>query len=155
MDILEIEAVVDQHAQTYKASCAPSLAEILLKVKKAVPTDYTIEQDRDKDANVGLTNIKNKTIAGETFRHVQDTQSSEPFSKRIDDLLAGEKPVGIFLQNPHGFHGFVIAGKENGKYVLFSKFSELGNGEGKKTLRHELTEAELNGFADRDAIYLE
>jgi len=155
MNTKEIEDTVDKHAQKYLASCAPSLAEMLLKVRKSVGSDYSAEQDRDQNTNIGLGNIKNKTIAGQTFRHVQDTPSAEPFAKRIDDLLAADKPVGIFLQNPDGFHGFVIAGKENGNYVLFSKHSELGNGEGKLTLRQEMTEAELNAVADRDAIFLE
>ncbi|MEA3211561.1 MAG: hypothetical protein QOE70_4618 [Chthoniobacter sp.] len=146
MDIPAIENIVDKHAQKYAASCAPSLAEMLLKVKKAVAADYYAEQDRDKDANVGLANIKDLTIAGETFRRVQDTNSQDPFSKQIDGLLEANKPVGIFLQNPNGFHGFVIAGKEKGKYVLISKISEFGKGEGKKSSAPAKTICEAGAF---------
>jgi len=155
MNIQQTEAIVAQHAQKYRSSCSPSLAEMLLKLRGAVPIDYSAEQDRDQDTNIGLANIKDKTIAGQTFRHLQDTTSAKPFSERINDLLAADQPVGIYLPTPFGFHGFVIAGRDQGHYVLLSKFSEEGQGQGRITLKAILPENDINAFAHRDTIFLE
>ena len=151
----QFKAVVNQHAQRYRDSCSPSLAEMLLKVRGAVAMNYYDEQERDKDQNVGLKHINNQTIAGQTFRRLQDTASSKNFRERIDELLAADKPVGIYLSTPFGFHGFVIAGREQGHYLLLSKFSEEGNGEGRITFEARMPEDALNAFAGRDCIYLE
>lgn len=128
---------------------------MLLKLRGAVPLDYTAEQDRDRDTDVGLTNIKDKTIAGQTFRRLQDNQSPKSFSERINDLLAADKPVGIYLPTPFGFHGFVIAGRDQGHYILLSKFSEEGQGEGRITFKVILPENDINAFVNRDTIFLE
>jgi hypothetical protein len=155
MKLAQIETVVDLHEQKYRNSCSPSLAEMMLKVDGAVASDYYDEQHRDMDSNVGLANIQNKTIAGKTFRHVKDIQSSKPFRGRIEDLLGAERPVGIYLPTPFGCHGFVVAGRQGGNYVLLAKFSEEGHGEGRITLKVLLPEADLDQFHARDCIYIE
>jgi hypothetical protein len=153
--IEETRNVVDQHVQWYRDSCSPSLAEMMLKMRGAVSADYRAEQDRDQNQNVGLSNIKDKTIAGQTFRHLQDKPGDKSFRERVNDLLAADRPVGIYLPTSFGFHGFVIAGREDGQYVFFSKWSEQGHGEGSITLQAMLPEEELDIFSDRDCIYLE
>ena len=155
MNIQQVESIVGRHSQKYAASCSPSLAEMLLKLRGAVAHDYYDEQHRDQNTNVGLANINNQTIAGQTFRRLQDTQSPKTFRERINELLAADKPVGIYLPTHLGFHGFVVAGIEQGHYVIFSKFSELGNGEGAVTLKAFLPEASVDSFRDHDCIYLE
>ncbi len=120
MIINQIESIVEQHSQKYRSSCSPSLAEMLLKVRGAVAIAYYDEQHRDQNTNVGLNNINNRTIAGQTFRRLQDTPSVKSFQQRIDELLAAEKSVGIYLPTQFGFHGFVIAGVEQCSYLLLS-----------------------------------
>ncbi len=107
MIIAQIEAIVDQHVQKYRNSCSPSLAEMLLKIRASVEQDYYVEQDRDQDENVGLTRIGNRTIAGQTFRHLQATPSTKCFTQRINDLLAGGHPVGISC--PHRSGSMVLS----------------------------------------------
>lgn len=109
MTISEIESIVAQHMQKYTNSCSPSLAEMLLKIRGAVGPNYYAEQDRDKDENVGITKISNMTVAGQTFRHLQGIPSTKSFTERINDLLTGGHPVGIYLPTSFGFHGFVIS----------------------------------------------
>lgn len=155
MNFVQIKAIVDQHAQKYRDSCSPSLAEMLLKLRRAVAIDYYDEQNRDQNVNVGLKHINNKTIAGQTFRRLQDTSSQKSFRERIDDLLIAGKPVGIYLPTSFGFHGFVFAGRDHGHYLLLSKFSEEGRGEGKITFGACIHENDLNAFSGRDCIYLE
>jgi hypothetical protein len=155
MNIQQIESIIDGHAQKYQNSCSPSLAEMLLKLSGAVSADYYDEQHRDQNDNVGLSNINNRTLAGQTFRRLQDTPSSNSFHGRINELLTTGKPVGIYLPTQLGFHGFVIAGIEHGLYILLSKESERGNGEGARTIKVFLTEAQIDAYYDRDCIYLE
>jgi hypothetical protein len=155
MKLSEIEVVVDRHEQKYRNSCSPSLAEMMLKIDGAVSFDYYDEQHRDRDDNVGLANIKDKTIAGKSFRRLQDVRCDKSFSERVDGMLAAERPVGIYLPTPFGYHGFVIAGKQDGNYILLTKFSEVGNGEGRITLRVLLPESGLQQFRERDCICIE
>lgn len=155
MNIRQIEHVINQHAQKYEASCSPSLAEMLLKLRGAVALDYYVEQHRDQNSNVGLANINNRTIAGQTFRRLQDTESPRGFGVRINEFLAADNPVGIYLPTQHGFHGFVVAGIEQGQYIVYSKFSESGHGEGAVTLKASLPEAAVDAFRNCDCIYLE
>lgn len=68
MDIESVLSIINSHRQMYEASCSPSLVEMLLKLSGAADADYYDEQIRDQNNNIGLTNIKNKTIKGKTFR---------------------------------------------------------------------------------------
>src|SRR5437899_7312077 len=127
MNPAEIRIIVDKHAEKYRNSCSASLAEMLLKIEGAVSTEYYAEQHRDKEGNVGLRNIKNQSTAGYTFQRLQDIPSSKTLSERIDELLGSGHQVGIYTEvKPVEFHGFVIAGKQDNKYVLLTKQSELG-----------------------------
>ena len=129
---------------------------MLLKIEGVVPLDYYEEQERDKDNNVGLGNIANRTIKDRTFRCLPNTSGTESFRERVDELLASGRPVGIYTEtSPSKFHGYVIAGKDQGKYVLLSKHSEEGAGQGRITETVLLSKQELDALKDRDCIYLE
>ena len=145
---------INAHRQKYLNSCSPSLAEMLLKLEKAVDPDYYDEQDRDQNQNVGLQNIKDKTISGITFRSFQPGGGT--LKDKIDYELGAGRFLGVYLPDQMGFHGFVIAGKVNDEYVLLTKHSELGGGEGKFTIHMGLFTSfvpQLEG--KRDVIYYE
>jgi len=145
--------VINHHHQKYRNSCSPSLVEMLLKLENAVPGDYYDEQDRDKDQNVGLANIANKTIYGLTFRRFDAQVENKSLQQRIDEELAKGQFLGVYLPVGGGVHSFVIAGKVNQEYLLLSKYSELGNGEGSQTIEGYIPAHAIPQLERFDVIY--
>jgi hypothetical protein len=151
MTIQDSISIVDSHHQKYSDSCAPSLCEMLLKLSGAVGTNYYEEQDRDKNDTVGLSNIKDKTLHGRTFRHFD---RRTPLIDKIKTELQKGKFLGIFL--PIGkFHGFVIAAMDSQHILLLSKYSELGQGQGRVTTRHFLPVADVHNLQGFDCVFYE
>jgi len=146
---------INQHHQKYRSSCSPSLAEMLLKLAGAVPLDYYAEQDRDQNQNVGLKNIENKTIKGITFRKYKPQDEGKSLQQKIDEELSKGRFLGIYLPLGGEYHSFVIAGKVNQEYVLLSKYSELGNDEGKQTIENYIPSHLIPGLERFDIIYYE
>lgn len=125
---------------------------MLLKLEGRVPSDYEVQQDTHKDKNVGLDFAKEKTIEGLTF-HQHNTDKDGPFIDRIKAELAAGRFVGVYTQNPHGYHGWIVVGVDNDKLVLRSKPSELGRGEGRITISEELPIADAVPAKMTDCVF--
>src|SRR5207302_7618945 len=117
--------------------------------------NYYAEQDRDQNRNVGLENIEDKTISGITFRKFKPQVEAKNIQQRIDEELSKGQFLGIYLPLGGGFHSFVMAGKVNQDYVLLSKCSELGGGEGKQTVEYYIPAHRIPELERFDLIYYE
>jgi hypothetical protein len=140
MTTQEAIKVVDAHHQKYEKSCSPSIIEILLKLECRVKPDYYGQQDAYKNQNIGLDFARGKTIEKVKF-HQHNTQTDGPFITKIQDELNAGRFVGIYTLNDGSttdYHGWVAVGIQNDKIILRSKYSELGNNEGRKTAEHSL-----------------
>jgi hypothetical protein len=151
----EIIQIVDAHSQKYLDSCAPSLVEMLLKLSGSVPSDYYIEQNRDRNAQVGLKNIENKTIEGKVFRKFDPSIEGISLLNKIKSELSAGRFLGIFLQ-PVKFHGYVIAGIEGENLLLLTKgLFEESKGGGHTTEQLCIPLSEVNALQNHDCIYYE
>jgi hypothetical protein len=156
MDVPEIIRIINAHRQQYACSCSPSLVEMLLTLAGAVPLDYYGEQDRDRNDNVGLANIRDKTLFGKTFRRFNSAEEEMMLIDRIRSELAAGKFLGIYLCVDNTFHGWVIAAIWQEQHLLLlSKDSERGGGEGCRTIGLWYPVADIRFIEHRDCIYYE
>ena len=80
-------------------SCSGSLVEMLLKLAGAAPANYYVEQDRDKNQNVGLTYIKDKQICGKTFRRFDAQSEGITLREQIEKELNAGRCLGVFYSH--------------------------------------------------------
>jgi hypothetical protein len=153
------QQLMAQHNQLYRTSCSPSLIEILLKLEGLVAPDWFEEQEKHKGDNVGLEPYLNQAVHGGTIRRIQDELSPEvSFVGRIDQLLADDKALGIYLRNPDGsgFHGWMIYGRDNdGRYLAATKGWNPQTNKGDQTILAKIEAPYLEASSDRDCIYIE
>jgi hypothetical protein len=132
---VEIRAIVDAHEQRYRLSCSPSLIELILKIEGRVRSDYYELQDKYKDQNVGLGVFEGQTIEGIAF-HKHDPSKQGTFAERINAEWNRRQLFAAYTLNNGSatdYHGWIVADVAGDEVKLLSKYSECGNGEGKRT----------------------
>jgi hypothetical protein len=147
--------IVDLHRQLYKDSCSTSLAEMMLKVGKKVPFDFYELQAFEVLASTGLDHIKDKRIAGVTFRALSHNLSSAEIFTKIKKELDEGRTVGIYLPGIERTHGWIAVEMETDAIALLSKFSEMGGGEGAGTDELWFALTDLDALNRTDCIYYE
>jgi hypothetical protein len=163
----QLDFVEKDHFQAYENSCSGSVAEMLLKLAKALPKDSTILQDADKDGTKGYNEYVDKPLAGGfTIRRIPQTKAWELPLGEIKKQIAQGAPVAVFLegdQKAHGnpnTHGYLVEKIEvdaNGVETvhLISKFSETSKGSGKGTLKKTFPVADIGKYEWSNASYAE
>lgn len=128
------------HRQLYPKSCSPSLVEIMLKYHRLVPQDFYELQEKYQNENVGLIYFAGQTLHGLRIeRH--DPSKGQSFVGFIRNEFPKGRLIGLYCVTPgqNSCHGWIVAEVLGDRIFLLSKCSELGNGEGKETVRLEMS----------------
>ena len=148
--------IVDAHRQRELNSCSTSLAEMMLKIGGKVDPSYYELQKLDTHEGSGLALIRDKQIAGVTFRLIPPSLGVDGILQRIRDELAAGRSVGVYLPGDNGVaHGWVVVDVEVDQLVLLSKCSERGGGEGANTVEMGLMLSDLSVLVRIDCIRFE
>jgi hypothetical protein len=148
--------LVDAHRQIALNSCSTSLAEMMLKVSGKVAPSYYELQKRDTPNGSGLELIRDKQIAGATFRVIPPGTDVATIIRKIHEELEVGKAVGAYLVGTSRYaHGWIIVDIEPDQIVMLSKRSEFGGGEGSITEEMGLMLLDAGILAFVDCIYLE
>ena len=151
-----IRQIVDAHRQFYKSSCSPSLIELLLKIHDLVPLDFYELQDCYQNQNIGLIHFRDKVFQGLRI-HCHDESKGQPYLSRLQELFAAGQIVALYCITPNdpnrNRHGWIVEEIQSDRIYLLSKYSELGNGEGKQTARLDLPTAGHEAIQISDLIY--
>src|SRR4051794_29965463 len=123
MNALIARPVVDSHRQLYKYSCSTSLAEMMLKVGGKVPSEFYRLQELETGASTGLHYLKDKKIAGVTFRVFPKNLSGPEIIQNIQKELDEGRTVGLYLPQNGISHGWLAVEVELDVIALLSKFS--------------------------------
>jgi hypothetical protein len=103
-----------------------------------------------------LALIRDKQIAGVTFRLIPPSLGMDGLLHKIRDELAAGRSVGVYLPGDNGVaHGWVVVDVEADQLVLLSKCSELGGGEGANTVEMGLMLSDLSALTRVDCICFE
>lgn len=151
-----MKEVVDSHEQKYKLSCSPSLIEMMLKIHGLVDSKYYDLQEKYKNENVGLTHFRNQEIEG-LHIHSHDESSGQSFLDRLQELTKAGHVVALYCKNPNdeNFHGWLVDEilESEDKISLLTKLSELGSGEGRRTIQYRFPLSGSNSIQITDLIY--
>ena len=150
------DPIVDAHRQKALKLCSTSLAEMMLKIGGKVDASFYELQKLDTPEGSGLAFIRDKTIAGVTFRLILPALGADGILQKIRDELAAGRSVGVYLPGDNGVvHGGGAVDVEADQVVLLSKCSELGGGEGQKTVEMGIKLSGLSVLTCVDCISYE
>jgi hypothetical protein len=142
--LAEIRTIVDSHRQLYEKSCSPSLVEMILKIEGVVSSDYYELQAKYKNDQIGISVFDGFTIKGLNFFTHKESRDGL-FADRINKEWTAGRLFAAYTMNDDlsGYHGWVVSAMNQGTASLLSKYSELGNGEGRQTAEStlQITEA--------------
>jgi hypothetical protein len=148
--------IVDAHEQKFLNSCSTSLAEMMLKLGGKVDPLYYELQKLDTPQGSGLALIRDRTIAGVTFRVISPSLGAAGILQKIREELAAGRSVGVYLPGADGAaHGWLAAEIETDQIIFLSKYSERGGGEGKESEELVLKFDDLEVLTRVDCIYYE